>query len=68
MVFEIGKYYRHTTGEMMAIRGELETTMWGKALIAESNQRSDLVPVGRDESSAVNWMETTEDEWMKSFS
>lgn len=36
MRFEIGKYYKHTTGNMLHILGELDTTMYGaKALIAE---------------------------------
>ena len=41
MVFEIGKYYRWTTGgpvwPVMHIVGELDTLLYGKTLIAEKN-------------------------------
>ena len=36
MRFEIGKYYKHTTGEMLHILGLLDTTIYGNnVLIAE---------------------------------
>lgn len=72
MRFEIGKCYRHTTGLEMKVIGELTTVMWGEpTLIAEQNapfRMTELVPIGRDESSAVNWVEISEDEFMKSYS
>ncbi len=68
MIFEIGKFYRHTTGIFMAIVGEVNTTMWGSTLIGESTHDSyGLMPVGRDEASAVNWEEITKEEWMEQF-
>ncbi len=68
MVFETGKFYRHTTGQDLAILGELETTMYGKCLVAESNKSGDLIPVGSDESATQNYIEITKEEWMKNFS
>jgi len=38
MKFEIGKYYRHTTGYELAILCEAETTIRGKGLLAETNR------------------------------
>lgn len=68
MIFEVGKFYRHPTGEEMAVIGEAETTLYGKCLVAESNRSADLKPVGRHESHADNWSEISRDEWMKNFS
>lgn len=66
--FEIGKYYRHQTGEEISIIDEIETTMYGQCLVAESNKSRDLKTVGKDPSSAVNWHEITKEEWIKNFS
>lgn len=68
MVFEIGKCYKHKTGEEIKVIGELETTLYGKALIAESGDSSLFSAVGRTEDCSVNWTEITEEEWMKNFS
>ncbi|GAI31939.1 unnamed protein product [marine sediment metagenome] len=72
MKFEIGKYYRHTTAHTLAILGHLDTTMWGKnALIAESNrshEMTELIAVGSDEGSAVNYNEISKEEWLENFS
>lgn len=68
MKFEIGKVYRHAgLGGLMKIVGELETTMYGKCLVGERTDKSDLYPVGRDESAAENWVEATETEWESCF-
>lgn len=61
MIFEIGKTYRHTTGEIMTIIGKLKTHMWGECLIGETDT-GDLVPVGSQEANAVNWKEVSEGE------
>ena len=45
--FEIGKYYRHSSGKEIAILGEVDTTMYGKVFVAESNRESNLRPVGQ---------------------
>ena len=68
MVFEIGRFYRHTSGREMAILGEVETTMYRKCLVAESNRTGNLLPVGKDESAADNWREISKEEWMQNFS
>lgn len=69
MVFEIGKYYKHSGGGFLHILCEAKTTMWVDALVAEtSGHDHGIAPVGKDECSAQNWEETTEVEWMKNFS
>jgi len=67
--FELGKYYRHTTGKCMHIVGTVETTMWGWTFVAEEHSSNHLAAVGfSDDSCSVNWHETTEDDWMTGFS
>lgn len=71
MKFEIGKYYRHTTGHLLSILGEIETDMWGKTLVAESNRpraMTELTPVGSDAGAAVNYSEIDREQWMQSYS
>lgn len=71
MVFEVGKFYKHTTGQCFSILSEQETTMYGKTLIAEIGggcQTVSFMAVGRDESSTANYHEISKDEWMKNFS
>lgn len=63
MKFEIGKYYKHTGGGFLHICGEVKTHIWGHCLIAE-NKDGRLVPVGRDESNAVNWVEISEEQYI----
>ena len=67
---EAGKYYKHSGGGFLHVLGRLDTTMWGKnALIAERSGHSyDLIAVGDDVDSAVNWSETTKEEWSSNFS
>jgi hypothetical protein len=68
MIFEIGKCYRHTTGEEIQIVGEVNTTLYGNCLAAESNRKRDLIPVSKnDEAATVNWTEISQEEWMKNF-
>lgn len=67
MVFEIGKYYKHSGGGMLHIVSSAKTTMWGWTTIAETNDAR-LQPVGNDETSATNYIESTEEEWVKNFS
>ena len=68
MIFEIGKYYRHSGGGVMHIVSSAKTTMYGWCLIAEEHGISNLKPVGSDEVSSQNWTETTEIDWMSGFS
>jgi len=62
MVFKIGRYYRHTGGGMLAVRGQVHTTMWGHCLVAEDEQ-GNLRPVGRDEVSTTNYHQILKAEW-----
>jgi hypothetical protein len=69
MVFEIGKYYRHTGGGgVMHIVSGAKTTQYGWCLIAEEHGYPNLLPIGSDEQSAVNWKEIDEADWMSGFS
>lgn len=67
MVFEIGKYYRHSTGICASIICEANTTMWGKTLVAERSDKNSLESFGGDEDAARGWEEITRDEWMLNF-
>lgn len=72
MIFEIGKYYRHPTGQFLRILCQIETTMYGVCLCAEVAGKSrhasnGLMPVGMDESCAQNYEECTEQDWMTNF-
>ena len=68
MKFEVGKVYKHTSGQIMHIIGGLQTTLYGGSLVAECSGSANLKPVGQDENAAVNWAESTIEEWMKNFS
>lgn len=68
MVFEIGNYYKHSTGSILHIIGELETTMYGMSLMAEVGGEGKIIAVGKDKSSAVNYRKITKEEWDKCFS
>ena len=69
-MFEIGKFYMHSTGEMMAILGRLPTTMYGDCLIAEvaGKYNHSIKAIGSDVDSAANWVEVTQEEWLANFS
>lgn len=66
--FEIGKYYRHTGGSEIAVLGELNTTLYGLTLIVEEAGVNGFKPVGRGPEATVNWVEITQEEWLKNFS
>ena len=67
-IFEIGKFYRHTTKEEISIVGNVNTTMWGNCLAAEVAGSNTLATVGKGETATENWEEITKEEWMKNFS
>jgi hypothetical protein len=67
MGFEVGKCYRHTTGKEISVLVEVETTQWGKALVAEANFNSEIIAVGTYIGSSVNWTEISREEWEKNF-
>lgn len=54
----------------MAIIAKVKTTLWGEALLAEcaGTKGHTLIAVGQDQTSAQNWFEITETDWMKNFS
>ena len=62
MRFEIGRYYKHSGGNMMHVVTAAKTYIHGWCLIAEDRDGS-LRPVGSDETSAVNWSEIDRVEW-----
>lgn len=66
--FEIGKYYKHNTGECLSILGEVKTTLYGECLVAESSECAYLKPVGKEKCHAVNYVEISHEEWKKNFS
>lgn len=68
MIFEVGKYYRHTTGEELSVVAEVDTTMYGRTLLAETNNSCGFLAVGSTEDHATNYVEITKEEWMKNFS
>lgn len=55
--FEIGKTYRHTSGTMMRIVGELDTYLYGRCLVGERSDDAGLHPVGHGEGHTDNWEE-----------
>lgn len=71
-IFKPNKYYKHTTGHMLHTLNVVETTMWGRTLVAEvcsQDKCVHLIPVGIDsESYTANYTECTEAEWMTNFS
>lgn len=69
MRFEIGKYYKHTTGTMLHIITAAKTTLYGWTHIAESINGSgkSFMAVGFDTNASTNFSEISEDEWMKAF-
>ena len=55
--FELGKTYKHTSGDTMTIIGSLKTHIYGWAFIAELPDGT-LKPVGyTDDGYAQNWSE-----------
>lgn len=65
--FEIGKYYKHSSGKIIHILGRVETTSYGYCLVAETSSGV-LVPVGEHDDAIIGWEELTREEWMKNFS
>lgn len=54
MKFQIGKYYQHTSGEIICILCEIHTFFHGACLLAEVDTGR-LRPVGTDAESSQNW-------------
>lgn len=66
--FEVGKVYKHPSGEIMHIVGAVKTTQHGWCLVGESSHRSDLKPVGQGDVHATGWKEISLDIWHAIFS
>ena len=62
MVFELGCFYRHRGGRLLAIRGLIFTYFYGYSWVAEDNEGR-LLPVGTDKSAASNWEQISRTEW-----
>ena len=58
MVFQYGKVYKHSTGGTLRIVGVADTHVHGKCLVGEDDL-GNLIPIGQDESAAVNYIEVT---------
>lgn len=67
--FKLGKCYRHTTGHEIKVIGVVDSTLYGMGLMAETNKHSERFQrVGNTEDHSVNYIEISEEEWMKNFS
>jgi hypothetical protein len=64
--FEVGKYYKHASGQQIAIVATATTTMYGDTLLAEQSDRPDFKPVGFETDDSYE--EITKEEWMENFS
>lgn len=64
-MFEIGKFYKHSTGHCLHIVADVDTTLWGKTLVAEviDGDEQGVVPIDRD--AIEDYKEITEEEWME---
>lgn len=65
MKFEVGKYYKHSSGQLLHIIGEVTSTIYGHCLVDESPWIYNLLPVGISESNTMNYEEIDKDEWNK---
>ena len=57
MKFEIGKVYKHSSGQIMAIVGKVNTTGYGECLVGECFDMVNLKPIGMDEDATQGWEE-----------
>ena len=64
MKFELGKCYKHPTGDAMSIVGKVDTYMYGECLVAECTDMAYLKPVGMDATHADNWVEISYAEFL----
>ena len=67
-LFEVGKAYKHTSGQMIHIIGSVQTTRFGFCLVAESSWSDDLKPVGIGLKHTVGWHEIPLNLWYTIFS
>ena len=62
-MFEEGHVYAHTTGHLLRVVGSARTTGYGKTLVAEHSDRTDLMAVGSDKASTANYREVPLSAW-----
>jgi hypothetical protein len=55
MVFQYGKTYRHTSGDILSIVGIANTRTYGKCLIGE-DQNGNLKPIGQSEDNTEGYV------------
>lgn len=66
-MLEVGKYYKHSTGTLVAIRAKANTTIWNEVFIAESpSDIVGLIPMDI-EQDMKDWTEVSEKEWKEAF-
>lgn len=65
--FQIGNYYQHTSGTMMAVVGSATTTTYGNILVAECSDFPHLKPIIGGEDAIRGWTEITKGKWLSNF-
>ena len=63
MKFELGKYYRHTSGRKLYICGLAETNTYDRCFVGE-DEKGNLSPVGNTEENAINHVQITKEEFL----
>lgn len=61
--FELGKFYKHTTGEKLYICDVVDTYAYGKALVGE-DEYGNLSPIGNHKYATENYHEITKEEFL----
>ena len=58
MNFEVGKTYRHTSGETIRVLTEVDSYMYGNCLLGE-NGKGEFIPLSTEEWATENYEEVT---------
>jgi hypothetical protein len=61
--FELGKYYKHSTGKKLHICGLVDSYYYGNCFAGE-DENGNLSDVGKDADNTVNWKEISKDEFI----
>ena len=65
MKFKKGKYYKHTTGQMLHMLGYVKTSGYGKTILAEEFSTWKIIQCGMDKYSSQNYKKIKKNEWNK---
>ena len=65
MLFEIGKYYKHNSGNKLYIITVGMTHQYGLCLIGEEKKYQNFIPIGMDEAATINWSEISKIEYFR---